>query len=176
MRAPGGPNGQARNRPAVSPGRFAYPRASPGPARYSSPAAPTGTGSRAASSTNTCVLSSGRPIGTGPPSRCGPRTLWQVAKVTASVGPYPFTTVVCGHTSSTRSTAAGRAASPPAHTSRRPANSSGDSAAIRWNRPVVKNAPVTRPSRIVREMVARSRSPGGATTTVPPETSGVHSS
>ena len=62
IRCPAPPNGHATNRSAVSPGRPRYPRASPAPARYSSPATPGGTSPSPASSTNTRVFQIGRPI------------------------------------------------------------------------------------------------------------------
>ena len=64
IRPPGAPNGHGRKRSAVIAGRFAYPRASPSPARYSSPTAPTGTGCSCPSSTYACELASGVPIST----------------------------------------------------------------------------------------------------------------
>ena len=63
IRSPPAPNGHATNRSAVSPARPRYPRASPAPAMYSSPATPAGTGHSHRSSTNTRVLAIGAPIG-----------------------------------------------------------------------------------------------------------------
>ena len=84
IRPPGSPNGSGTNRPAVSSGRPAYPRASPSPARYSSPAIPAGAGWRLASSTYARVFASGRPIVT----RSAPRgTTAPVEYVVSSVGP-----------------------------------------------------------------------------------------
>ena len=63
IRLPAGPNGSATNRSAVSPARCRYPRASPAPAMYSSPATPAGTGRKPPSNTYTRVFQIGRPMG-----------------------------------------------------------------------------------------------------------------
>ena len=60
------PNGSGMNRSAVKPGLLRYPRATPAPPMYSSPATPTGTGSRFRFATYSRVLAIGRPIGMGP--------------------------------------------------------------------------------------------------------------
>ncbi len=60
--APG--TGQPRTAPPSAPHRPRYPRASPAPATYNSPATPAGTGHSHSSSTNTRVFATGRPIGT----------------------------------------------------------------------------------------------------------------
>ncbi len=67
IRAPAPPNGSATNRCALSPGRPRYPRATPAPAIYSSPATPGATGRNPASSTYTRVFATGPPTGTTDP-------------------------------------------------------------------------------------------------------------
>ena len=62
--APPPPYGSATNRSAVRPERPSYPRPTPAPPTYSSPTAPTGTGSPAASSTYTRVFAIGPPTAT----------------------------------------------------------------------------------------------------------------
>ena len=85
IRSPGPPNGHATNRSPVSPGRPRYPRASPAPATYSSPATPGGTRPSPASSTNTRVFQIGRPI-TGTWSAPSPER-HDVTYTVVSVGP-----------------------------------------------------------------------------------------
>ncbi len=107
MRAPGSaPNGSGTKRSAVSPSSPWYPRATPTPATYSSPATPTGTGARLRSSTYTRTFDHGRPMVTRS-GRTGPRVM--VAHTVVSVGPYAFnTTRLLPH----RRTSSGGSASP----------------------------------------------------------------
>ena len=84
IRSPAAPDGHATNRSAVRPGRPRYPRASPAPATYSSPATPGDTSCRFSSSTNTRVFQTGRPIGGIPWPDSGPDS---VAAIVISVGP-----------------------------------------------------------------------------------------
>src|SRR5438105_9005344 len=75
---------------AVSSGRLRYPRATPSPPIYNSPATPTGSGCRWPSSTYVLVFPMGRPMGTGPsPTPTG----YTVDQIVVSVGPYMFHTV-----------------------------------------------------------------------------------
>ena len=66
------PSSAATNRSAVNPGWSAYPRASPLPARYSSPDTPGGTGRSRSSSTTADTPCTGAPIVTGSPTTSGP--------------------------------------------------------------------------------------------------------
>ena len=63
IRDPSAANGHATNRSAVSPGRPPYPRASPAPATYSSPATPAGTGPATVQHDTPRVPGSGPPTG-----------------------------------------------------------------------------------------------------------------
>ena len=75
---------------------------------YSSPATPGGVGWRLASSTNTCVLAIGRPIGTRVSADA---TRWMVDQMVVSVGPYMFHS--SAHRGSSARTRSGGRASPP---------------------------------------------------------------
>src|SRR5580658_10528539 len=91
IRSPPAPNGHPTNRSPVSPGRPAYPRASPAPATYSSPATPAGTGPSHWSRTYTRALATGDPIGGASPPAPFTSTGPVVTITVASVGPYVFT-------------------------------------------------------------------------------------
>ncbi|CAM5545890.1 hypothetical protein SVIOM342S_00377 [Streptomyces violaceorubidus] len=101
---------------------------------------------------------------------------WRTANVVVSVGPYPSTTTVPGQASRTRRTAAAGTTSPPVHTSRTPARWWGASSATSWKSPEVSHSPVTSCSVSTLPRVSASRSPGGATTAVPPDSRGTHTS
>src|SRR5882762_4880700 len=107
IRVPGSPYGFATNRSDVRPKRRRYPRASPVPAMYSSPATPTGTTCSPPSSTYNFVFEIGRPIGTIPAPCNGSLN---VTHAVASVGPYAFT---IRRPEDHRSTSSGEHASPP---------------------------------------------------------------
>lgn len=113
-----------------------------------------------------------RPSGTGRPGARGKTA----EKVVVSVGPYALVTVVSGQASRTRRTMGGEAASPPVITSRREASSGRCASASTLKRVAVRKVPVTFRSAIRRASSATSRSPGGATTTTPPFSSGTHNS
>ena len=75
------------NRSAVSPGRPRYPRASPAPATYSSPATPGGTSPSRSSSTYIRMFQMGRPIGGETAASLSSGTIYVVAYTVASAGP-----------------------------------------------------------------------------------------
>src|SRR6476660_4682652 len=80
-------NGSTTKRSAVSSARFIYPRATPAPPMYGSPATPSGAGSPFASNMYICVFAIGRPIGTD--FLFNVLTQWYtVAHTVLSVGPY----------------------------------------------------------------------------------------
>ncbi len=114
IRVPAPPNGSATNRCALSPGRPRYPRATPAPAMYSSPATPGGTGRNPASSTYTRACGNGRPIGTAPDPTASPASTTKSQQFTVpSVGPYALTTRTPGCSARHRSSTGPRNASPP---------------------------------------------------------------
>ncbi len=78
--------------------------------------------------------------------------------------------------SRTARTASGGTTSPPAQTSFRPAKVAGASSAISRNRPAVNHMLVSSWRSISPRSPPVSRCPAGATTTVPPFSSGIHSS
>ncbi len=129
IRAPGPPNGSATNRPAVSPARPQYPRATPAPATYNSPPTPGATGRRHPSSTYSRAFATGRPIGTAPPGTTSPGPTTNTEQPTvASVGPYSFTTDTPGRSRRRTATAPPGSCSPPTTTCSVADNPTGNSA------------------------------------------------
>ena len=109
-------NGSATNRSAVSPGRPGYPRASPAPATYSSPATPAGTGTATRPARTPACWRSARPIG-DTDRRIHARSRRSTTTV-VSVGPYSVHRRR-GRTASTRANPAARL---PADQHRTPAS------------------------------------------------------
>ncbi|MNL16730.1 hypothetical protein D3C87_1377820 [compost metagenome] len=86
-RAPG-TKGSGTKRSAVRSGRWWYPRATPSPPRYNSPATPTGNGCKPPSRMYALRLPTGRPIGMNAESNSVSGYASQISGViTVSVGP-----------------------------------------------------------------------------------------
>ena len=130
---------------------------------------PIGTGSKFRSSTWSCVLASGRPIGMLVVPGATSAIRCHAAKVVVSVGPYPFTSRSGAPCASTSPAQRGSTASPPTSTSRTGTNAPGASRATWLNSVEVRNSEVILSSR---SRASRSRDESdtsrGITTTVPP--------
>ena len=169
-------NGLATKRSAVNSGRATYPRANCTPARYNSPATPTGTGRNRPSSTNTRVFHTGAPIGTDTTSAAV--TSWNVTSTAASVGPYKLCNRTCGNTSRNPAATCAGNASPDANTCRNDtADTTDDSATNTANIDGTKCIVDTDCSTIVRTRYSGSRCPSGtAITTRAPTCNGQNNS
>ena len=162
-----GSNGSATNRAAVSPARRAYPRASFSPATYSSPATPGGTGPSHSSSTNTRVLTTGRPRATCPAtgSHCQ-----EVASTVVSVAPHELN-IRCPDAH--RAIISGENASPAASTVTPAPTDEGSSSAstaggsVTYDTPCAASSPVS---------ASPNRCSGGTTTSAAPRGSAMHHS
>src|SRR5579875_1188079 len=112
-RAPGSPpNASGTNFSAVSSGRFRYPRPTPAPPMYSSPATPTGAGSPSRSKMYICVFAIGRPIGVNCRANSGMQR-YALAQIVASVGPYSLNSDTEGKAWNDLLSSDGRHGSPP---------------------------------------------------------------
>ncbi len=184
-RDPGGPYGSGTKLAAVSAGRRAYPRASAGPPRHSSPGTPTGTGSPSRSRTSARASDSGRPSGMPAGfARSAAVMRWWVICTVVSVGPYTLTS--SGPSAPKCSVHGASQApvcfSPPKKTvrsaSRSTRGSSRSTAATMPRKADGELSMTVTPSstsRLRRASGSRATS-AGTTTTVPPRSSGAHSS
>src|SRR5215467_10492749 len=137
---PSTPYGFGTNRSAVNSGLLKYPRASPSPPMYSSPATPTGTTPIRSSTTYAVVLLIGPPIPTVRAPSFTSSTSPLVANVVLSVGPYTCNSLFGLPFSITSLTLFTSTASPPNSTLPTPWYASGRSRAISLNSAVVMNS------------------------------------
>src|SRR5580700_5237797 len=175
IRSPPDPNGHATNRSPVSPGRPRYPRASPAPATYSSPATPAGTGPSHPSSTNTRVLATGDPIG----GSCSPSPAHApaVASTVISVGPYRLCSTAPNRWPNRAATRPG-STSPPQNTRRKLPHPAGSAPATNTSSMAGTKCAVVTPADPIRpdRYAGSPCPPGRATTSCAPCASGQNNS